>query len=572
MTIHRRLEERLAAFKRRRGRAAVRLGLPRQHRRRSRALARPRRGRLLRRAQPRLDRRRLPAGARRDVRLPPRRRRAPRVGPAPGRGPRRADRHRRASSRWTATSRRSTEIVELARRYDVRVVVDEAHGTGCARARAGAARSPRPALEGEVDVVVGTLGKALGSYGAFVACDQAMAQLPRQHARARSSSRPRRRRPRSPARWPRSSCSREQPRRVEQAAGQRRRAARRARPRGLRGRGLDDADRAAVVGDAEQAMRICELALERGVFAQAIRPPTVPEGTSRLRLAVMASHTQGRAARGRAGARARGAAGRLAPGRGRARRGRARGRRGRASDGAVRHRAPGRVGALARARPLRHRHRHRRRQDRRSPRRWPRRCAPTACASPRSSRSSRASTSPTRDRPARPRAARRGGRATPADEVTPHRFGPAVSPHLAAELAGTALDPAALVAARARRCAPTSSSPRASAGCSSRSRSATRSATSRVDLGLPVVVAARPGLGTINHTLLTLEAARAARPRRARGRAHAVAGAAERDGALQRARRSRASARVEVATLGEVGVEVAQLARAGATLPYARWL
>ncbi|HEY8770835.1 MAG TPA: hypothetical protein VIM03_09855, partial [Thermoleophilaceae bacterium] len=35
-----------------------------------------------------------------------------------------------------------------------------------------------------------------------------------------------------------------------------------------------------------------ERALERGVFAQAIRPPTVPEGSSRLRLAVMASHTK----------------------------------------------------------------------------------------------------------------------------------------------------------------------------------------------------------------------------------------------------------------------------------------
>jgi 7-keto-8-aminopelargonate synthetase-like enzyme len=47
-----------------------------------------------------------------------------------------------------------------------------------------------------------------------------------------------------------------------------------------------------IVGDATLAMRVCEAAIERGVFAQAIRPPTVPEGTSRLRLALMATHTK----------------------------------------------------------------------------------------------------------------------------------------------------------------------------------------------------------------------------------------------------------------------------------------
>ena len=45
-----------------------------------------------------------------------------------------------------------------------------------------------------------------------------------------------------------------------------------------------------VVGDARRAMALCERSLEGGVFAQAIRPPTVPEGTSRLRLSVMANH------------------------------------------------------------------------------------------------------------------------------------------------------------------------------------------------------------------------------------------------------------------------------------------
>ena len=47
-----------------------------------------------------------------------------------------------------------------------------------------------------------------------------------------------------------------------------------------------------VVGEADRAMRICEAALARGVFAQAIRPPTVPPMTSRLRLAVMATHRE----------------------------------------------------------------------------------------------------------------------------------------------------------------------------------------------------------------------------------------------------------------------------------------
>jgi 7-keto-8-aminopelargonate synthetase-like enzyme len=47
-----------------------------------------------------------------------------------------------------------------------------------------------------------------------------------------------------------------------------------------------------VVGDAAATMAACERALGEGVFAQGIRPPTVPAGTSRLRLAVMASHTK----------------------------------------------------------------------------------------------------------------------------------------------------------------------------------------------------------------------------------------------------------------------------------------
>jgi 7-keto-8-aminopelargonate synthetase-like enzyme len=47
------------------------------------------------------------------------------------------------------------------------------------------------------------------------------------------------------------------------------------------------------VGDAARTMQLCERLLERGVFAQGIRPPTVPEGSSRLRFTVMSTHRSG---------------------------------------------------------------------------------------------------------------------------------------------------------------------------------------------------------------------------------------------------------------------------------------
>jgi dethiobiotin synthetase len=92
------------------------------------------------------------------------------------------------------------------------------------------------------------------------------------------------------------------------------------------------------------------------------------------------------------------------------------------------------------------------------------------------------------------------------DDVAPYRFGPPLSPHFAAELAGVTIEPADLVAAaRAHDLV-------VCEGVGGLLVPITPGYLVRdlaVDLGLPVVVAARPGLGTINHTLLTVEAARA---------------------------------------------------------------
>jgi dethiobiotin synthetase len=93
-------------------------------------------------------------------------------------------------------------------------------------------------------------------------------------------------------------------------------------------------------------------------------------------------------------------------------------------------------------------------------------------------------------------------------DVTPVTFGPAVSPHLAAELSGTRVEPAELVAhARAL------GEPLVAEGVGGLLVPLTLGYSVRdlaVDLALPLVIAARPGLGTISHTLLTIEAARAA--------------------------------------------------------------
>ena len=62
------------------------------------------------------------------------------------------------------------ELLELARRHGCRLMVDEAHATG-AIGPGGRGSVAAAGLSGEVDVVVGTLGKALGSYGAYVCAD-----------------------------------------------------------------------------------------------------------------------------------------------------------------------------------------------------------------------------------------------------------------------------------------------------------------------------------------------------------------------------------------------------------------
>jgi glycine C-acetyltransferase/8-amino-7-oxononanoate synthase len=180
-------------------------------------------------------------------------------------------------------------IVELADIHRARVVVDEAHATGNL-GPGGRGAVAEAGLEGEIDVIVGTLGKALGSYGAYACASEEMVRYLINSARSLIYSTA----PGPPAMagaLAALSLLRERPHRV-----QRLRSNARALRRALAAEGFPVADSdmhivPLIVGEEREAMCLCSQALERGVFAQAIRPPSVPDGSSRLRLTAMASHT-----------------------------------------------------------------------------------------------------------------------------------------------------------------------------------------------------------------------------------------------------------------------------------------
>ncbi len=181
------------------------------------------------------------------------------------------------------------ELSELCAERGAWLVVDEAHATGCV-GPGGRGAVAEARLDGEEHVVVvGTLGKALGAYGAFVAGSAAVRELLVNTARPFifSTAPPP---PAIAAALAALELLEEQPARVDALQSRARTLRDELAREGFDVSGSTTQIVPLVIGDAAQAMAICEAALEHGVFAQAIRPPTVPEGTSRLRLAVMASH------------------------------------------------------------------------------------------------------------------------------------------------------------------------------------------------------------------------------------------------------------------------------------------
>lgn len=163
------------------------------------------------------------------------------------------------------------------------------------------------------------------------------------------------------------------------------------------------------------------------------------------------------------------------------------------------------------------------------------------------------------------------------EQVAPLRYGPAVSPHFAAQLAGERIEPGRIIAAaRAAMCSAADEGATLvvegvggllvplTDGLSVRDLAAA--------LGLPLLIAARPGLGTISHTLLSIESARAAGLD-----VRAVALTPWRQDppaiALSNMETIAQIGKIEAVGLPEVSEpSAAALAAAGAALPWRRWL
>ncbi len=185
------------------------------------------------------------------------------------------------------------ELVALKREYGALLVVDDAHGTAVL-GDGGRGSAEFCGVSAEVDVHMGTLGKGLGSFGAYAACSAEMAEYLQNMARSFifSTSLP-------PAVLAASIAAVEL---VSSPEGRDLRRRLEANTRLFAGMllesGFDTLGSTTqivpiLVGEARMTMEFSARLLDAGLFVQGIRPPTVPAGRCRLRCTVMATHEAG---------------------------------------------------------------------------------------------------------------------------------------------------------------------------------------------------------------------------------------------------------------------------------------
>jgi 8-amino-7-oxononanoate synthase len=179
-------------------------------------------------------------------------------------------------------------LATVAERHQALLMVDEAHATGVLGTR-GAGLAEAEGVTQGIDVHMGTLGKALGGAGAYVASSRALVELTLNRARSFVFTTALAPAAVAAAGAALDVVAREPERRQRVLAHAARLRA------GLRALGLDARGDTHIVPvllhDNHRALAFGEALLERGILVHPIRPPTVPPGTARLRVTPMATHT-----------------------------------------------------------------------------------------------------------------------------------------------------------------------------------------------------------------------------------------------------------------------------------------
>jgi 8-amino-7-oxononanoate synthase len=183
------------------------------------------------------------------------------------------------------------ELADLKHSFDALLMVDDAHGSGVLGDQ-GKGTAELLQVTDEVDINMGTFGKAMGSFGAYAAVSVELRELLINRARSFifSTSLP-------PSVLAASMAAIDV---VRSPEGKRLREQLKANAEHFRsllkqaGFTLPDGSTQIIpilTGEAETTMRFSEILLAEGIFAQGIRPPTVPAGSCRLRCTVMSTHS-----------------------------------------------------------------------------------------------------------------------------------------------------------------------------------------------------------------------------------------------------------------------------------------
>lgn len=183
------------------------------------------------------------------------------------------------------------DLADLARQHEAWLMVDDAHGFGCLGTN-GAGLTALHGLDQErVPILVGTLGKALGGFGAFVAGSDALIETLIQFARSYIYTTAM---PPAVAAAVRASlaCVQTQAWRRDTLSDRIDFFRQASANAGLELTESNTAIQPVFVGSDHLALALSDALLERGFWVTAIRPPTVPEGTARLRITLSSAHTE----------------------------------------------------------------------------------------------------------------------------------------------------------------------------------------------------------------------------------------------------------------------------------------